>query len=395
MNYTPDENTVEKMIDFARRLIRTPSLSGEEGPIAGLIKREMEGLGYTNVWRDEVGNIIGRIKGNPDLPAIMFTAHMDSVHPGPLDQWRHDPYGGHIEGDWLFGRGASDTKGAIATQVYIPIALAKSGVEHGDVFVAEVVQEETGGLGSTWLVEHMKVNYAVMGEGTGNELRIGNRGRVLIWVNIPGKKMHAGSASPTDIAHYHAATFLLALQGLPMRHGKLGSSSAVPTLYITDQADTNVTPGLCKIAVDWRAITEEDPNSIIKRIERILPEKATAQIEPFELNTYTGMQLTLTRAQPPYWIDPTHPYVRAVHAALMKGFGNPVPIKYWTFTTDCGLFMEKGIPIIGFSPCEEIYAHTVEDKVSLQMMKEALAAYPRIIEAAANIERANSPKEIA
>ncbi|NIP86751.1 MAG: peptidase dimerization protein, partial [Planctomycetales bacterium] len=48
-----------EMLAFCQRLVQTPSLSGEEGDVAALIRTEMERLGYDEVWTDDWGNVVG------------------------------------------------------------------------------------------------------------------------------------------------------------------------------------------------------------------------------------------------------------------------------------------------------------------------------------------------
>ena len=46
---------------FLRKLVETPSLPGEEGEAANLVMAEMRRLGFSNVWADEAGNVVGEI----------------------------------------------------------------------------------------------------------------------------------------------------------------------------------------------------------------------------------------------------------------------------------------------------------------------------------------------
>ena len=70
-----------------------------------------------------------------------------------------------------------------------------------------------------------------------------------------------------------------------------------------------------------------------------------------------------------------------VPANAAEHWGRDVPVRPWGFTTDCGLFTERGVPIVGFSPCEAEYAHTPIDRVSIDLMIEAWEAYPVLIDA--------------
>lgn len=129
-----------QMIDFAQRIIRCPSLSGQEEAVSKIIKAELEKLGYDDVFRDEWGNIVGVVKGTEPGPTIMYNAHMDHVDIGDVSEWEgYEPYGGVIDicdiqtedgsrlekAECIHGRAAADTKGGMACQVYSGAVLAQ------------------------------------------------------------------------------------------------------------------------------------------------------------------------------------------------------------------------------------------------------------------------------
>ncbi len=372
----------ERMVSFCQDLIRIPSPTGKEGALANRIIDEMKDLGYDEVRKDEAGNVIGTLRAtDPSRPSLLFTAHMDQVSPGDLSRWEYDPFGGESADGWIHGRGASDTKGAIATQVHLPTALASHDLEHGDLHVAQVVVEEVAGLGSRILLDHLRPDYAIMGEATTNELSNGNRGRTLVRMRFPGESVHASISQRDQVALYRAASFLLGLADLPMKQGVMGCSHAVPTRGATNLLDDNVTPQSFDLSIDWRSVPGETPEEILERLASIMADGDEAWIPPFELSTYIGRTYQLEYAQPPYWIDPHDPFVVAAQQALSAYWKRDVPVQPWRFTTDCGLFTERGVPILGFSPCEAKYAHTPVDRVSIDLMIEAWDAYPALIEA--------------
>ena len=76
---------LESCIDFLQRLIRTESLPGQEGDIAELVRAEMEQLGYSDAHLDEAGNVLGKVPGRGEAPAMMFHTHLDHVDVGEHD----------------------------------------------------------------------------------------------------------------------------------------------------------------------------------------------------------------------------------------------------------------------------------------------------------------------
>ena len=81
----------DAVADFALRLVRVPSPSGEEACVARLLEEEMRALGY-DVEVDAMGNVVGTI-GNADAPCVLVDAHMDTVGVTEPDKWTHDPRG--------------------------------------------------------------------------------------------------------------------------------------------------------------------------------------------------------------------------------------------------------------------------------------------------------------
>lgn len=369
------------MIEFGQRLIQTPSLPGEERAIARLTATGMKRLGYDDVWTDRVGNVIGVVRGTRGGPSVQFNTHLDHVDVGDPLLWPYPPFDAVIRGDTLFGRGASDVKGAMATQVYLVPVLRELGwYTDGDVHVVGVVLEEVGGLGSQVIAAEMPTNSAVLGEATDNQLRRGHRGRALVKVVFTGLSAHASAPDRARNPHYAAARFLLRVEYLTMvEQGAFGRSTAAPTLIESDQASSNVTPATISVYLDWRNVPTESAEQILRRVTGLANE-AAAEVEGItadvsivgrEVTSYTGIGAVM----PPTLAFETpadHPVLVRAREALESTFGRPVSVDTWTFATDGGHLANRGITTIGFAPGEERFAHTIHDQVSLKKMEEAL-----------------------
>ena len=257
----------DAMVHFAQRLIQTPSLPGEEQDVAKLAADEMGQIGYDDVWIDRAGSVIGVIRGTSGGPSVQFNAHIDHVSPGDHALWSRPPFGGVIEGGILYGRAASDVKGAMATQVFLVPVLKEAGFQPvGDVYVVGVVLEEVGGLGSAILAKEMPTDFAVLAEATNNGLRRGHRGRTFVKVSFTGLSVHASAPERAHNPHYASARFLLALEDLPMvADPTFTGSSVAPTLANTDQVSGNVTPGIVDLYLDWRNVPGESHEDIIAK----------------------------------------------------------------------------------------------------------------------------------
>ena len=99
------DQLVRDCVDFTRRLIQTPSMSCGEGAIARLIGEEMRGLGFDEVWLDDIENVSGRIYGRDrSLPTLVLNSHTDHVDPGDPTLWPVPPYAGEIIDGRILGR---------------------------------------------------------------------------------------------------------------------------------------------------------------------------------------------------------------------------------------------------------------------------------------------------
>ena len=232
-------------VEFARHLIATPSLPGEEANIAEIIKKEMTGLGYDKTWVDRAGNVIGKVNGG-DGPSIMLNGHMDHVDPGPPEGWPYAPFAAEIVEGELWGRGAVDMKGPLACMIYAASLFKQMQLTPpGDIYVTVAVMEEIGGLGSQHLTSHLNTSLAICGEPSNNTLRHGHRGRVELIVEFNGHSAHASAPHLGVNPHFGTAAFLQALSGLSLaQDNTLGSSTVVPTLYhnrsVQPQCDSGI-----------------------------------------------------------------------------------------------------------------------------------------------------------
>ena len=145
--------------------------------LAGLLSGaglEVELLGRT----PERPNLIARLRGTGDGPALCLLSHVDTVLATP-SEWTHDPWSGDIEDGVLYGRGAQDMKQQTATEVAAALRLAAAGWRgKGDLLVVVVADEETGGgEGAMWVCEHhpekVRCDY-LLNEGAGTLVPYGD-----------------------------------------------------------------------------------------------------------------------------------------------------------------------------------------------------------------------------
>ena len=369
-------------LNFCRRLIQTPSLPGQEAEVAQLILQEMQRLGYDRAWIDEVGNVIGLMKGQGG-PTLLYNGHMDHVDPGPVDKWPHPPYSGDVDGTWLWGRGASDMKPSLALQLYSLALLHRAGyMLPGDCYLTAVVLEEVGGLGTRKIVEQLQADMAVVGEATRNQLARGHRSRMEPVVRFIGRSVHASVPETGVNPHFSAARFLSGLRQLPMAQDPdFGASTVAPTLYWTDQQSANVIPGEVAVYLDWRGVPGESPEMVLEKLRALLEAslephcRGSVEMNTLHITTYTGYTEDCLRVAPGFALPPDHPLILKARRVLESALQRPVDVIRWQFCTDGAYLDLAGIPTIGFAPASAEFPHTVEDRIEIQAMIDGLVGY--------------------
>jgi len=364
-----------RMLDFLRKLIRTPSLSGEEERVADLVAREMEALGY-EVEVDEMGSVLGKRMGDGG-ETVLFDGHMDHVDPGDPESWSHDPYAAEVVDGVLYGRGTVDMKGALAAMIY---GCAASKTE-GDILVACVVHEETNeGVAISRLIERegLEPEACVLGEPTDLALSIGQRGRTVFRITTRGATSHASMPELGRNALYEMTSIVdrikEANRSLPV-DPFLGAGSVAVTSISCSPGAGPIIPDRCDILVDRRLIPREDLNGVLEELKSLAGGAEVELIED-EITCYTGLQARVEQYFPGWVIDRDHPVVEASLEALEEAAGRRPDIIGWKFSTDgVATSGALGIPTVGFGPGDPALAHQPDEHVALEDVFAAALGY--------------------
>jgi putative selenium metabolism hydrolase len=376
------------MAQFLQELVRIPSLSTQEEAVGIRLAEEMRRVGFTDVWTDRIGNVIGRI-GPGTGPKLLFDGHMDTVDVGDPARWTYRPYDAVIKNGILYGRGACDMKGGLAAMVYAVKVLLDAGVElAGDLYLVGVVQEEPcEGLAIRHLVEEegIRPDFVVLGEPSDLQVRLGHRGRLEMQVHVQGTAAHASSPSWGSNAIHSAARLIFGLELLAPRLASdpfLGQGTLAVTEIESRAASRNALPDRCSFFIDRRLTLGETERKALAEVESIInTEEMDAQVmvTQYRASSYTGYEC-LSREAFPAWVMPEdHPLVQTLVRSIRETLGYRPRLGRWTFSTD-GTYTAgvANIPTVGFGPGEERYAHTLEEQVRLNDVVDAARVYARM-----------------
>ncbi len=378
------------LIEIARELIRTPSLSGEEREITYLIRDLLGEYGVDKVFIDEYGNVIGVRKG--DLGgSIVFEGHMDHVPPGDPSNWKYDPYGAVVVDNKVYGRGAVDMKGAIASMIYSIKDLRDKDIPSTYYVFVPYEEISEGTLFGKALEETLgiKPDLVVLGEATNLNLHRGHRGRAVIETVFHGVSAHASMPDQGLNALKALSKFIDLLtrysDKLPY-HSILGRSSVEPTVVDCSPRSPPIIPDLCRLMIDYRMVVGETRDSIVAYLETIaktlVNEGLVIDIEISiaveEAVMWTGKHVSIEHYYPP-WINEDHDLLEKI-LGIIREHRPCATLGVWRFSTD-GVYSagKAGVPTIGVGPGMEELAHKPNEYVVLGDLEIASRIYTGIV----------------
>ena len=378
--YEPD------IVQFLRDLIAIPAESGQEGPVIARIRREMEKVGFDEVRVDPQGNILGRIGSGKTV--IMMDSHTDTVGVGDPKEWGWDPYAGKVENGYVYGRGACDQRGGMASMVYA-VKMIKELALTGDYtlwIVGSVQEEDCDGLPWLYILKEDGIHpdCVVITEPSRLGIYRGHRGRMEIEVHFRGRSCHASAPERGDNPIYKAARLVAEIEKLNERLRAdrfLGKGSIAVTEIRSLSPSLCAVPGACSIHLDRRLTAGETKESAIAEV-KALPGAGSAEIEILSYDTpsYTGLRYPMEKYYPTWVLAESHPLAQAAILTWTGLWDGPPVVDKWTFSTNGVATMGlMGVPTIGFGPGEEEFAHSVGERIPIRHLTQAAqwyAAFP-------------------
>lgn len=238
------EEKADKIVDLLSQLVRIPSLTGEERDGQEFVADYLGGLGldvdqwepdvqelfdkypevaqYPTHWQHDLivpydtlptyesllrsgkmdvlnyrgrPNVVGKLPGQGGGRSLILNGHIDTVTVEPIDEWTHDPFGGQIHDDIMYGRGVSDMKAGVIAGLIAMECLVELGVPlRGDVIFQSVVNEEHAGNGTLSCVARgYTADAAIVMEPTKNEIWNGTSGGVYWGAKLRGRPRPTGA----------------------------------------------------------------------------------------------------------------------------------------------------------------------------------------------------------
>jgi succinyl-diaminopimelate desuccinylase len=379
----------EKAVALAQDLIRCPSVTPKDAGALGALIEPLtkarftcDRLTFTEDGTPDVDNLVARIGDGP--PHLCFAGHTDVVPPGDEKLWSHPPFAAEIAGGVLYGRGASDMKGAIACFAAAALDYAKSKKNEIDGTISLLItgDEEGPSVNGTkkvlkWMEEKgLKPDHCIVGEPSnstalGETIKIGRRGSLNGRLKVSGQQGH--------VAYPHLAAnpvkgiveALAKLYDTPLDYGSahFSPSNLEVTSIDVDNPATNVIPASASAKFNIRFNDRQRPDGL-----HTLLQEEIAQV-------LAGSELTFTLDfDPPGDVFITEP---GQLDALLSEAINEITGKTPRLSTDGGTsdarFIKDYCPVVEFGLTTETI-HKTDENVKVADIEQLTAIYRLFIE---------------
>ncbi len=286
-------------LDYAKRLIACESVTPARGTVFDEMEAMLAPLGFT-VERFIAGegdddphngapveNLFAIRAGPEGSRHFAFAGHLDVVPPG--EGWSSDPFGPEIRGELLYGRGAVDMKGSIASFV---AALHEISEEAGTISLIITGDEEGPAVyGTRALIDHMQARGSIpelclVGEPTsvnqlGDMMKIGRRGSVNMWISVDGTQGHVAYPHLADNPVSKLVTILAEIESVRLDEGTewfQASNIEITDMHVGNPAH-NVIPARAEARISIR-FNDLHSGESLSRMKREIVEKHGGELRP-------------------------------------------------------------------------------------------------------------------
>ena len=322
------------VFDLTKRLISIPSISGDEEAVADFIAEYLKRAGF-EVEAQQVAerrpNIYAR-RGDPD---VVLSSHTDTVPPHV--EFREDD-------QFIYGRGACDAKGIIASMIKAAESLIESNVT--GIGLLFVVGEEAGSPGARAANEiRNRSRYLINGEPTESKLALGSKGALRAILKAHGRAAHSAYPALGESAIDKLLDVLNDLRRTEFPADQTLGATTMNIGHIAGGVAANVIPAEAEAELMFRVVT--DTASLKRVIEGVVDRRADVEY---------------TFACDPIFTEPLPEFETAIVS----------------FTTDIPLLTNWGKPLL-FGPGSILDAHTPHEKMPKRELASAVDVYAKMV----------------
>lgn len=341
-----------ELVELLKKIISTPSLSGQEENTASFIKSFIEAKGVATFQKNN--NIWALNKHySSEKPTILLNSHHDTVKPNQA--YTRNPFEASLENGKLFGLGSNDAGASLVSLLALFLYFYNSNdLKYNLIYAATAEEENTGSKGLNSILQLLpELAFAIVGEPTGMNLAIAEKGLLVIDAYAQGIAGHAAHPN-TDNAIYKALKDIDWIQNyeFPKISDVLGKVKMTVT-QIDAGKEHNVVPGICHFVIDVRVTDKYKNQEVFEWIDKNTLSKVKAR--SFRLNSSS--------------IDPEHEIVKAGIKLGRNTYGSP------TLSDQSVL----SCPSLKCGPGESTRSHQADEYILLSEIEQAIDLYINIL----------------
>ena len=297
---------------------------------------------------------------------LMLNGHLDTVPLGDENRWNFEQ--GEIKEGRIYGRGASDMKGGIASIVSAVSKIDQRRLRR-KILLVFVSDEESMSTGSNFLLGKNKkvfgnIKYGIIAEPTDMNIQIAQKGAVAIRAEIFGSPAHGSMPWEGDNAIVHSAELIIGLENLSkkMKRDRVFGSGSLNIGTVNGGVAGNVVPDKCVVEIDRRTIPGESGRTALEEVNGIIRRK--------RINAKTSLIFEAGA----YSLDKKTYIARLVRETSGADFS--VSSGY----TEAELYKRlAGVDSVVFGPGKKSLAHRYDEYVSISSIQKCAAVFERVI----------------
>lgn len=342
----------DEAISLLKRLISIPRTSRNEQAAADLMQDYMESMGLRP---QRVGNNVWTVCSDYDSakPTLLLNAHIDTVKP--VASWTRQPNEPEVVDGKLFGIGSNDCGGGLTTLLQVYRLLNKQQRQYNVVYLASAEEEVSGQNGIVIALPKLpKIDVAIVGEPTGMQPAVAEKGLMVLDITAHGRSGHAARNNGVN-AIYEAMDDLQLLRQYRFdRVSEFLGETRLTVTMINAGTQHNVIPDTCTMVADVRTnelYTNEEVYDIVCGLT-----KSEVRARSFRLHSSS--------------IPLDHPIVRRCVAMGMSPFGSPT-------LSDQALMPFQSLKL---GPGKSERSHSANEFIFVKEIEEALPTYMQLLD---------------
>lgn len=322
---------------------------------------------------DAMGNLIWRL-GDVSSDGFMLMGYAMTFPAASMKE----PFSGAlvdgsefgVAAQCALGRGACEQKGALAGMIYAAAIVTRAKLMlRAPLILAVSLAGETGRHDAAEFILQngaIGARAAIVGLGTNNRVCLGNKGRVDVEIVVHGKAAHSSMPEKglNAVDGFRRVMESLDRLRLPAGHHDLGRATLTVTHVRSEPEISHTIPDVCRAVLDRRLLPGEDPDVAFHDIQDAIKK-------------VTGWSIEVTRSAFMYPSEVAQDCVPALAAADASRELNQknAELFYSPAALDAGFLNRKGIETIMFGPGDLRFAHTDQEVVSMQEVRDAARIY--------------------